>query len=70
MNENGTLAEDGLGVPVMGQTVLTNARTIESLYHGSGLWLVNLIVTHSDGRITFSGNEPRGSVVTLRFPEQ
>lgn len=64
------VADDGPGIPEMEQQVLTGEREIEPLYHGSGigLWLVHLIVTHSDGTLEFAENDPRGSVVTVRLP--
>jgi PAS domain S-box-containing protein len=64
-----TVADDGPGVPEMDRKVLTQGTEIEQLYHGSGLglWLVHLIVTHSGGTVSFSENEPRGSVVTVQF---
>lgn len=67
-----TVADDGPGIPEMDRKVLTRGREIEQLYHGSGLglWLVHLIVTHSGGTVTFSENEPRGSVVTIRLPRR
>ncbi|MFC7072544.1 PAS domain-containing sensor histidine kinase [Halovenus rubra] len=68
---NSTLhvADDGPGIPEMDRKVLTHGTAIEQLYHGSGLglWLAHLIVTYSDGTVTFSENEPRGSVVTIQF---
>jgi len=61
--------DDGPGIPEMEQNVLAGGAEIDPLYHGSGLglWLVNEIVNQSDGSLTFAGNDPRGSVVTLRL---
>jgi len=62
-----TVSDQGPGIPEMEQRVLTGSAEIEPLYHGSGLglWLVNLIVQHSDGVLSFDENDPRGSVVTI-----
>ena len=64
------VTDDGPGISEMERKVLTDGTAIEPLYHGSGLglWLVNLIVTHSDGTVTFRENEPRGSVVCIQLP--
>jgi len=64
------VADDGPGIPEMERGVLTGEAEIEPLYHGSGLglWLVNLVVSQSDGSLTFDENAPRGSVVTIELP--
>ena len=64
------VADDGPGIPEMERAVLTGETEIEPLYHGSGLglWLVNLVVSQSDGTLTFDENEPRGSVVVIELP--
>jgi len=64
------VADDGPGIPEMERSVLTDEAEIEPLYHGSGLglWLVNLVVSQSDGNLTFDENEPRGSVVVIELP--
>ena len=64
------VADDGPGIPEMEQRVLGGEADIEPLYHGSGLglWLVSVIVDHSDGDVTFEENDPRGSVVSITMP--
>lgn len=64
-----TVEDDGPGIPEMERRILTRDADIEPMYHGSGLglWLVHLIVRHSNGELEFDMNEPRGSIVTLRF---
>jgi signal transduction histidine kinase len=39
-------------------------------YHGSGLglWLVNLLVTRSGGRVDHEPREPQGNVVRVTLP--
>jgi len=61
------VADDGPGIPEEERTILTGAREIGPLYHGSGLglWLVYWIVTRSAGGLTFEETDPRGSTVTL-----
>ncbi|WP_338727544.1 histidine kinase N-terminal 7TM domain-containing protein [Haladaptatus sp. DJG-WS-42] len=64
------VADDGPGIPKMEREVLK--RGIESqLEHtsGLGLWLVHWIVSAADGELVITENEPRGTVVTLRFHE-
>lgn len=63
------VADDGPGIHEMDRKVLTEGAGTDQLYHGSGLglWLVHLIVTHSDGTIMVSENEPRGSIVSIQF---
>ncbi len=63
------VADDGPGIPKQELTALeANAET--PLEHGSGfgLWLVKWTVSLSSGELSFSENEPRGSVVTVRLP--
>lgn len=57
-------------IPEMERKVLTGEEGFSSLYHGSGmgLWLVTLIVNHSNGRMEFDRNDPIGNVVTIRLP--
>lgn len=64
------VADRGPGIPEMERKVLTGEETIAPLYHGSGLglWLVNVVVDQSGGTLSFAENDPRGSVVTIRFP--
>lgn len=64
------VADTGPGIPPEERDVLTREREIEPLYHGSGLglWLVNWIVRRSNGSITFTENEPRGSIITIELP--
>ncbi len=56
-------------IPEMEKSIITGSAEIEQLYHGSGLglWLVNLVVTRSDGMIEFEEGEGRGNVVTIRL---
>jgi PAS domain S-box-containing protein len=64
------VADEGPGIPAQERTVLTGEDDVDPLYHGSGmgLWLVNWIVTRSEGTLTFEENDPRGSVVKLTLP--
>ena len=62
--------DEGPGIPTMDRNVVTEAATIEPLFHGSGLglWLVDIIVQRLDGTLAIDENDPRGTVVTLRLP--
>jgi PAS domain S-box-containing protein len=64
------ITDDGPGIPEMDRQVLAHGTGLEQLYHGSGigLWLVHLIVTHSEGTVSVEDNDPRGTVVTIQFP--
>lgn len=64
-----TVVDDGPGIPAEELGVLTGEREIEPLYHGSGmgLWLVNWIVSQSDGELEFEENDPWGSRVSIRL---
>lgn len=57
-------------IPEMEQKVLTGQEELRPLYHGSGmgLWLVTLIVNHSEATLAFEQNEPHGNVVSIRLP--
>ena len=61
------IADDGPGIPEMERKLLTGEEEDTPLYHGDGLglWLVSLIVRRCGGRMSFSENDPRGSVVHL-----
>lgn len=64
------VADDGPTIPEMEVEVLTGERSIEPLYHGTGLglWLVNWTVRRSDGTLRFDPNQPHGNVVTVTVP--
>jgi PAS domain S-box-containing protein len=64
------IADDGPGIPSEEVKVLTGERAIEPLYHGSGLglWLVNWIVSRSEGTLRFEEQDRRGSRVTIDLP--
>jgi signal transduction histidine kinase len=63
------VADNGPGIPTHEMEVLERGEETR-LHHSSGLglWLINWIVTESRGEVLFEENEPRGSVVRLRFP--
>ncbi len=65
------VADNGPGIPEIDQRILTGNVTTDQLYHesGLGLWLVYLIISGSGGTVSVTANDPRGSVVTIRFPE-
>lgn len=65
------IADDGPGIPEMDRDVLESGRTIEDLYHGSGLglWLVHWIVRRSGGSVTVRDRQPRGTVVEIELPK-
>jgi signal transduction histidine kinase len=62
------VADNGPGIPENEMEVLERGEET-TLRHSSGLglWLINWIVTESGGEIHFEENEPRGSVVVMRF---
>jgi PAS domain S-box-containing protein len=63
------VADDGPGIPETERAILDRERETP-LEHASGvgLWIVTWIVDASGGRVEFTENEPRGSVVRLHFP--
>jgi PAS domain S-box-containing protein len=63
--------DNGPGLPQAERELLVEDREITQLRHagGLGLWLVNWVVQQSGGTLSFADNEPRGSVVTLQFPQ-
>ncbi|SFB69612.1 PAS domain S-box-containing protein [Halobiforma haloterrestris] len=65
-----SVADDGPGIPAEERELLQEDREITQLRHASGLglWLVNWVVTHSGGRLSFSENGSRGAVVTIELP--
>ncbi|ELY42542.1 PAS domain-containing protein [Natronorubrum sulfidifaciens] len=64
------VGDTGPRIPEMEIDVLTGTRSIDPLYHGSGLglWVVHWVVKRSGGMLTFNTNEPRGNVVTVTLP--
>lgn len=63
------VSDNGPGIPGEEREVLLEGEETQ-LRHtsGIGLWFVNWVVDEFEGEIRFDENEPRGSVVTLRFP--
>lgn len=63
------VSDNGPGIPREERDVLLEGEETQ-LRHtsGIGLWFVNWVVDEFDGEILFDENEPRGSVVSLRFP--
>jgi PAS domain S-box-containing protein len=61
------IVDDGPGMSEMDREVLETGRAIEDLYHGSGLglWLVYWIINRSDGSISVSEDDARGTTVTI-----
>jgi PAS domain S-box-containing protein len=61
--------DDGPGIPQMDKDVLETGRTIDDLYHGSGLglWLVYWIVHRSGGSVTVRDESCPGTVVEIRL---
>lgn len=62
--------DSGPGIPAVERELLTGGKEMTPLYHGSGLglWFVNLVVDQSDGTLSFTENDPQGSVVTIELP--
>ncbi|WP_435333854.1 PAS domain S-box protein [Haloarchaeobius sp. TZWWS8] len=65
-----SVADDGPGIPEDERALISEEKEITQLRHASGLglWLVNWVVTQTGGRVAFTENEPRGSVVELTVP--
>ncbi|RDZ63854.1 histidine kinase [Haloferax sp. Atlit-12N] len=63
------VADTGPGIPEMEQEVL-EMGTEEPLLHGrgTGLWMVNWLMTQLGGSISIDENVPRGTVVSLTLP--
>lgn len=63
------IADNGPGIPEHERAVLLEGEETP-LQHGSGigLWIVNWIITHAGGHITFDQRTPRGSRVTIALP--
>lgn len=65
-----SVADNNPHIPEMERKVLVEGEEMAPLYHGSGigLWLVNLIVSHSDGMMDVALTEPQGNEITIRVP--
>jgi len=64
------VADNGPGIPDEERALVAEDREITQLNHASGLglWLVNWVVTRAGGSLSFTENDPRGTVVTLQLP--
>lgn len=62
--------DDGPGIPPVEQQIVLGEIEPTQLQHGSGLglWIARWVVDVLGGRIDIEDNDPRGTVVTLRFP--
>ena len=65
-----SVVDDGPGMSEMDRDVLEQGTATDDLYHGSGLglWLVYWSVRRSDGVVTVSDSEPRGTSVEITLP--
>ncbi|AKH98708.1 PAS domain S-box protein [Halanaeroarchaeum sulfurireducens] len=65
-----SVSDNNPHIPEMERKVLLEDEDVAPLYHGSGigLWLVNLIVAHSDGVVEVEATKPRGNEVTIQLP--
>jgi signal transduction histidine kinase len=63
------IADNGPGIPAQERDVFAEHDETD-LQHSSGLglWLVHWIVEDVDGTVEIEDRQPRGTVVTLRFP--
>lgn len=74
IEKNGTVtinvSDNGPGLPEEDVKVLLGTENLDPLSHGSGLglWLVNLIVTRSNGSVAYETNSEGGSTVKLTLP--
>lgn len=67
-----TIADQNSSIPEMEREVIVGDEKLSPLFHGSGmgLWLVSLIVKHSDGKLEFGENEPKGNRVSIILPRE
>ncbi|EMA31070.1 PAS domain S-box protein [Halobiforma nitratireducens] len=65
-----SIADDGPGIPTEERELLQEDREITQLRHASGLglWLVNWVVTHSGGRLSFEDRDAGGTIVRIELP--
>jgi PAS domain S-box-containing protein len=65
-----SVADEGPGIPVQEQRIVTGESESDPLVHssGMGLWLVDSIVTRSGGRIRFEDTDAGGTRVVMRLP--
>ncbi|MEF8780915.1 MAG: PAS domain-containing sensor histidine kinase, partial [Haloferacaceae archaeon] len=63
------IVDENEAIPEMDRAVLLGNVELTALDHGSGLglWLIKLVVDHSDGTLSFEENEPRGNVVRIEL---
>ena len=63
------IGDSGPGIPIEERQVLAG-ENITPLLHGSGvgLWLVNHIVTQSEGELSITDRDPTGTLVEIRLP--
>jgi signal transduction histidine kinase len=63
------LADDGPGLPEVERRVLERGEETP-LHHGTGvgLWTLHWLMTRLGGDVSFSENDPSGTVVELTFP--
>jgi signal transduction histidine kinase len=66
-----TVADHGPGIPAVDRNVVAGDTEITTVEHveGFGLWVVAWVTDTLDGRIEFSENDPRGTVVEIHVPD-
>lgn len=65
-----SIADSGPRIPSEERAIIQGRGERGPLYHGSGmgLWLVNWIVSMSNGTVTYEEGTPAGNVVTVELP--
>jgi PAS domain S-box-containing protein len=66
------ISDNGPEIPEMERAVLLGEGDQTAIYHGSGLglWLVNLIVSRSDGSLHYETVEPQGNCVEITLASE
>ena len=66
-----TVTDENHPIPAMDRAVFSGDTDLSELHHGSGLglWLVKLIVNHSNGTVAYEPHHPRGNAVVIELPK-
>jgi len=64
------ICDNGPTIPENERAILLRDRQQTQTFHGSGLglWFVHIVITQSNGSISYTQGSPEGNIIEIAFP--